>query len=43
LAGRNIDALKFGNVARFINHSCEPNLILQVRPFGPPTMALIWR
>ena len=23
-----IDAAKFGNVSRFINHSCEPNLIL---------------
>ena len=23
-----IDAFKFGNVSRFINHSCEPNLIL---------------
>lgn len=24
-----IDAGSFGNVARFINHSCEPNLFIQ--------------
>ncbi|XP_051137847.1 histone-lysine N-methyltransferase, H3 lysine-9 specific SUVH5-like [Andrographis paniculata] len=25
----SIDALKFGNVSRFINHSCSPNLLVQ--------------
>lgn len=28
-AGFCIDALKFGNVGRFINHSCSPNLYAQ--------------
>lgn len=26
----NIDATNYSNVARFLNHSCEPNLIAQV-------------
>ena len=25
-----VDALEYGNVARFINHSCDPNLMQQV-------------
>lgn len=29
-----IDANEYGNVARFINHSCEGNLIKQVSAIG---------
>ena len=28
--GYCIDAKWYGNVARFINHSCDPNLVKQV-------------
>ncbi|KAG9448540.1 hypothetical protein H6P81_008505 [Aristolochia fimbriata] len=33
-----VDARKVGNVARFINHSCRPNVFLQL-VFGPPSHA----